>query len=196
MDTGILQRTTVAHALLPLSIIFFFSPCITHEIDQPSINATRPTSLEHHMRNLAEQQRFLPQTRVAKSTCVPLRLTTVITGLLLSIMLLLTGCGDGGETASNPGDTMTPGSVGATVSLTWDPVLGSSVSAYFVYYGKQSPNQSGSCVYERSISVDSSSATVSNLDPNTLYYFSISAYNGRESPCSEEVSTVTPSASA
>lgn len=48
---------------------------------------------------------------------MPLRLTTVITGLLLSIMLLFTGRGDGGETASNPRDTMTLGSVGATVSL-------------------------------------------------------------------------------
>ena len=145
------------------------------------------------MSDLTEQQLFLPQTRVAKSTCMPLRMTAILTGLL-SIMPLLTGCGDGGETGSNL--TMTPGSAGATVSLKWDPVLGSTVSAYFVYYGKQSPNQSGSCMYERSISVDSSSATVSNLDPNTLYYFSISAYNGRESPCSEEVSTVTPSASA
>jgi Fibronectin type III domain len=140
------------------------------------------------MSNLTEQQPFLPQTRVANSTCVSLRLTAIITGLL-SIMSLLTGCGDGGEPGSNP-------SPGATVSLKWDPVLGSSVSAYFVYYGKQSPNQSGSCVYERSISVDSPSATVTNLDPDTLYYFAVSAYNGRESPCSEEVSTITPSASA
>jgi len=39
--------------------------------------------------------------------------------------------------------------------------------------------------------VDSPSATVPNLDPNTTYYFAVSAYNGLESPCSEEVSTVT-----
>jgi Fibronectin type III domain len=147
------------------------------------------------MSDFTEQQRFLPQIRVAQSTCMPLRLTAIITGLL-SIMPVLTGCGDGGETGSNPRVTMAPGVAGATVSLKWDPVLGSSVSAYFVYYGKQSPNQSGSCVYERSISVDSPSATVTNLDPTTLYYFAVSAYNGRESPCSEEVSTVTPSTSA
>jgi hypothetical protein len=39
------------------------------------------------------------------------------------------------------------------------------------------------------------SATVINLDPDTLYYFSVSAYNGLESACSSEVSTVTPPAS-
>lgn len=176
--------------------MLFFLPRLTHYIDRTSTNTTIPTSLAHHMSDLTEQQRVLPQARVAKSTCMPLCLAAIITGLLISIMPLLTGCGDGGETGSNPRVTVTPGSAGATASLEWDPVLGSSVSAYFVYFGKQSPNQSGSCAYERSISVDSSSATVVHLDPNTLYYFAVSAYNGRESPCSEEVSTVTPSASA
>jgi len=37
---------------------------------------------------------------------------------------------------------------------------------------------------------------VEDLDPNTTYYFAVSAYNGQESACSNEVSTVTPSASA
>ena len=40
--------------------------------------------------------------------------------------------------------------------------------------------------------VDSSSATVTNLDPDTLYYFTVSSYNGLESACSSEVTTVTP----
>jgi len=40
-------------------------------------------------------------------------------------------------------------------------------------------------------SVDSSSATVTNLDPDTLYYFTVSAYNGQESACSNEVTTDT-----
>jgi hypothetical protein len=39
--------------------------------------------------------------------------------------------------------------------------------------------------------VASPSATVINLDPDTLYYFTVSAYNGLESACSSEVSTVT-----
>lgn len=35
-------------------------------------------------------------------------------------------------------------------------------------------------------------ATVTGLDPNTLYYFAVSAYNGVSGPCSKEVSTITP----
>jgi len=37
-----------------------------------------------------------------------------------------------------------------------------------------------------------STATVTGLDPNTLYYFAVSAYNGLSGPCSNEVHTVTP----
>ena len=39
-------------------------------------------------------------------------------------------------------------------------------------------------------------ATVTGLDPNTLYYFAVSAYNGVSGPCSNEVSTVTPPSGA
>lgn len=35
-------------------------------------------------------------------------------------------------------------------------------------------------------------ATVTGLDPHSLYYFAVSAYNGLDGPCSNEVSTVTP----
>lgn len=113
---------------------------------------------------------------------MPLRLTAIVTGILLSIMPLLTGCGGGGEAGGGSG----------TASLAWSPVQDSSVYGYFVHYGQQSPGQPGSCAYESSMYVDSPSATVQNLDPNSLYYFSVSAYNGLESACSNEVSTVTP----
>jgi Fibronectin type III domain len=121
----------------------------------------------------------------------PLHLTTIFIGLLLLIMPFFTGCGTGDNGNQS---TVTGGpssSASATASLTWDPVTEPSVSAYFVHYGRQSPGQAGSCIYEHSISVDSSSATVTNLDPNTLYYFTVSAYNGLESACSNEVSIVT-----
>ena len=144
------------------------------------------------MNDLTKKQCFIPRTRVTETTHMPLRLTAIVTGLLFSIMPLLTGCG-GGETGSQPNVMVTPGSgASATASLAWNPVPDPSVSAYFVHYGRQSPNQSGSCTYESSMSVDSPSATVSNLEPNTLYYFTVSAYNGLESACSNEVSTVTP----
>jgi hypothetical protein len=147
------------------------------------------------MSDLTEQQYFLLRTGVTETTRIPLRLPAIVAGLLLSIMPFLTGCGSG-ENGSQSIVTAPPGSgASATASLTWSPVTDPSVSAYFVHYGRQSPGQEGSCTYESSISVDSSSATVTNLDPNTLYYFTVSAYNGLESACSNEVSTITASLS-
>lgn len=119
---------------------------------------------------------------------MPLGLTAFVAGFLLMVPIL-NGCGGGGEGTG----VMPPG---AAVSLAWHPVPDPSVSAYLVYYGRQPSGQPGSCEYENSISVDSPSATVTNLDPDTRYYFAVSAYNGFESVCSNEVSTVTPSALA
>ena len=151
------------------------------------------------MSDLTKKQ-FFPRTSVTETACIPLRLTAIVAGLLLTMMSLLTGCGAGGETGADPSVTVTPGSggggsatpVGATASLAWSPVQDPSVIAYFVHYGRQSPGAPGSCTYENSMYVASPSATVANLDPNTVYYFTVSAYNGLESACSNEVSTVTP----
>ncbi|HSQ92030.1 MAG TPA: fibronectin type III domain-containing protein [Nitrospiraceae bacterium] len=167
---------------------------ITHEVDRTQINSTTPTSLEQHMRDLAKQQPVLLQTRVTEHARKPLRLPVIVTGILLSIMPLLTGCG-GGEADSQPSITTAPGSAGVTASLEWSPVQDHSVSTYFVHYGRQSPGQEGSCAYESSLPVESPSATITNLDPNTRYYFTVSAYNGLESACADEISTVTPPAS-
>ena len=146
------------------------------------------------MSDLTKQQFFLPRTRVTETARLPLRLTAIVTGILLSIMPLLTGCGGGGggETGSQPTVTVAPASAGATASLAWSPVPDPLVSAYFVHYGRRSPHQPGSCAYESSMHADSPSATITNLDPNTTYYFTVSAYNGLESACSNEVSIVTP----
>ncbi|MDP1770244.1 MAG: fibronectin type III domain-containing protein [Nitrospirota bacterium] len=145
---------------------------------------------------------------------IQFRLTTIIAVLLFAAVPLLTGCGGGeGEIGSDPSVTVTPGSstpgrnapgsssggsapvAGATASLAWSPVPDPSVMAYFVYYGRQSPGQPGSCAYEQSQYVGSPSAMITGLQPNTRYYFTVSAYNGLESACSSEVSTVTPSSS-
>jgi hypothetical protein len=146
------------------------------------------------MSDSTQQQCVLPRKRATEIARMSLRLPVIVTGILLSIMPLLTGCG-GGEADSQPSITMAPGSAGVTASLEWNPVQDPSVSTYFVHYGRQSPGQQGSCAYESSMPADSPSATITNLDPNTLYYFTVSAYNGLESPCSNEVSTVTPPAS-
>jgi hypothetical protein len=150
---------------------------------------------EQHMSYVNKQENLSLPGSATKASRGPLHLTAIVTGLLLSIMIYLTGCGTG-ETGTQSTVTGGPGnSASATASLTWDPVTDPSVSAYFVHYGRQSPGQAGSCTYENSISVDSASATVTNLDPNTLYYFTVSAYNGLESACSNEVSIVTAPAS-
>jgi fibronectin type III domain protein len=142
--------------------------------------------MEQHMSDLTKQQ-FFPRTGVTETACISLRLIAIVAGLLLTMMPLLTGCGGGGETGSEP----SAAPVGVTASLAWSPVQDPSIIAYFVHYGRQSPGQPGSCAYEHSMHVTSPSATVINLDPNTLYYFTVSAYNGLESACSHEVSTVT-----
>ncbi|NWF74899.1 MAG: fibronectin type III domain-containing protein [Nitrospirae bacterium] len=138
------------------------------------------------------KQQSLPWTRVTETGCIPQCLTAALAGLLLTMLPLLTGCGGG--SGSGDGQASTPADTGITASLTWDPIPDPLVNAYFVYYGRQSPGHPGSCVYESSMHVpaDSPSAIVTNLEPNTRYYFTVSAYNGLESACSAEASTVTP----
>ena len=110
--------------------------------------------------------------------------------LILSLFLItLTGCGDEG---GGPSISTSATPTGATASLAWDPVQDPTVSAYRVHYGRQSSGQPGSCAYEDWQEVSSPSATITGLEPNTQYYFSVSSYNGLSSPCSNEVSTVTP----
>ena len=93
------------------------------------------------------------------------------------------GCGGGGSVAP-------AGSVFA--SLAWDPVP--DVIGYIVHYGTSTPGSHGSCAYGQSMFSTSPSATVTRLANNTTYYFAVSAYNGLQSACSAEVSTVTGSA--
>jgi len=135
---------------------------------------------------------FPPRPNATESARMLLRLPAIAAGFLFTMMPFLTGCG-GGETNDQPIITVNPGNgAGPTARLAWDPTLDASVFAYFVHYGRQSPNQSGSCEYESSLFVDSLSATITNLEPDTLYYFAVSSYNGLESVCSSEVSIVTP----
>lgn len=145
------------------------------------------------MSDLTQQQCFLPRTKVTGTVRMPVRLPVIVAGFLLMMIPILNGCAGEGETGGQPTVSVNPGSgASATAALAWSPVPDPSISVYFVHYGPQSPNQSGSCAYESSISVDSPSATITNLEPNTLYYFTVSAYNGLESACSNEVSTGTP----
>jgi hypothetical protein len=103
--------------------------------------------------------------------------------------LSLAGCGAGGEEGPTISTTATP--TGATANLTWDPVNDPSILGYYIHYGKQSLGQNGSCAYEDAKFVTAPSGTVTGLDTGSRYYFAVSAYNGAESACSNEVSTNT-----
>jgi hypothetical protein len=97
---------------------------------------------------------------------------------------LFAGCGSGDE--GSPGIPVA--STTASKSLAWDPVNG--VHGYLVYYGSESPGVAGSCAYAESVFTSTPSVTVTGLNPNTTYYFAVSAFNGLESPCSTELVTV------
>lgn len=116
--------------------------------------------------------------------------STTVLGLILTS---LTGCG-GGEGA--PGVSTSAAPTGAMATLAWDPVQDPTVTAYYVHYGKQSSGQPGTCNYQDSQFVNAPTATITGLDPDTRYYFAVSAYNGLESACSNEVTTVTPPSQA
>lgn len=79
----------------------------------------------------------------------------------------------------------------ATARLTWAVHPDPSVTGYRVYYGKESSGELGSCSYETSQSVEAPPAIITGLEPNTPYFFAISAYENEdgesESPCSNEV---------
>jgi len=110
--------------------------------------------------------------------------------LFVSLSILLTGCGmEGG--GQGPTVSTTASATAATASLAWDPVNDSSVVGYYIHYGKQSPNQSGSCSYDSVQFVPSSQGTITDLELQSTYYFAVSAYNGIEGNCSNEVYTNT-----
>ena len=79
----------------------------------------------------------------------------------------------------------------AVATLAWNPV--GEVAGYYIHYGKESPGSHGSCAYAQSTFSSTPTATVSGLEADTTYYFAVSSFNGIESACSDEVSTVTPS---
>lgn len=107
-------------------------------------------------------------------------------GLTL-VLLFLTGCGADGEQ-----QPLSPVSGnGALVSLVWDSVNEPGIVGYYIHYGKQSPNAPGSCEYDQTIFVLSPQGIVTGLDPGSMYYFAVNAYNGALGPCSNEVQTQT-----
>lgn len=94
------------------------------------------------------------------------------------------------------GDLEPPPPTGATAQLNWDASSDPNVQGYFIHYGKQSSGAPGSCSYEQSQRVGQPPASITGLEPNTPYFFAISAFGESESeeetPCSNEIIVVTP----
>ena len=79
--------------------------------------------------------------------------------------------------------------VSQSVTLAWDPSPDSTVVGYFLYYGPASDN----CT-NRLDAGNSTSATLSGLQPGVAFYFNVTAYDatGQESPPSNEISYTLP----
>jgi Fibronectin type III domain len=114
--------------------------------------------------------------------------------LIFTSFLFLSGCGGGSDGV--PEVSSSTAQTGAIATLAWDPVQDPSITGYYVHYGRNSSGEPGSCSYEEAQFVSSPSIAIANLDNDTRYYFAVSAYNGLESSCSNEVSTVTPASQA
>jgi len=81
----------------------------------------------------------------------------------------------------------------ATLALTWQPSLSSSVVGYRIYYG------TGSGSYQWSLSVpNTTTAQITGLAAGTTYYFAAKAVDivGTESPASNELHYSVPSSSS
>lgn len=101
------------------------------------------------------------------------------------------------STSPSPSPTTSSTSPPPTVSvgIAWD-ATGLRAGGYYVHYGTQSPNLTGSCAYAQSAYYSLSSlanasapaATIGGLATGRTYYFAVSAYDGAlESPCSNEI---------
>lgn len=139
-----------------------------------------------------------------------LLLQSIASSILLLCFSLFTACGSGGDgelgnalgqggdrelgNARDLRDALNITSENGTVSLTWNPVADSSIKGYFVYYGTTSPNSFGSCGYPMRKFTRTNTIKLHGLTPGTQYFFAVSAFNGLESACSAEASTIVRSA--
>ncbi|MDH4081084.1 MAG: fibronectin type III domain-containing protein [Nitrospira sp.] len=85
---------------------------------------------------------------------------------------------------------------GAVASVTWESIPDPKVKGYYIYYGKQPSPDPGVCSYDDRIAADAPAVTIAELEPNTPYFFAVSAYGRLESLCSSEASAITPPAGA
>lgn len=137
--------------------------------------------------------RLFPETHATTNRSLEFKFLGLV--IMLVTCSLLTACGseEGGGIRVNRGvdGPAAASTASAVATLAWDPV--GEVAGYYIHYGTESPGSPGSCAYAQSTFSSTPSATVAGLAANTTYYFAVSSFNGIESACSDEVSTITPS---
>jgi fibronectin type III domain protein len=128
--------------------------------------------------------------------------TAMVAGLAAgtySTTITITATGATNTPQSIPVTLTVSSAMTAAVVLAWDSLPDPNVMGYYVHYGPQSPNSAGSCAYAQRTYYPLSSltnttsprATVSSLALGTTYFFAVSANNGIEGPCSNEVTKAT-----
>jgi hypothetical protein len=89
--------------------------------------------------------------------------------------------------------TSTP--TGVTVRLYWPRSPEGNIFGYSVYYGKEPAQEEGSCSsYEAHQAVEAPPATITELEPDTLYFFAIKKFNESDKSCLNEIMVTTPPA--
>lgn len=89
--------------------------------------------------------------------------------------------------------TSTP--TGVTVRLYWPRSPEGNIFGYSVYYGKEPAQEEGSCSsYEAHEVVEAPPATITGLEPDTLYFFAIKKFNESDKSCLNELMVTTPPA--
>jgi hypothetical protein len=145
------------------------------------------------MANPTQPVRLFQGTHAPMSRSLAFRFMGLV--IMLVTCSLFTACGseEGGGIRVNRGvDGSAASPTGSAVAtLAWNPV--GEVAGYYIHYGTESPGSQGSCAYAQSTFSSTPTATVAGLAADTTYYFAVSSFNGVESACSDEVSTVTPS---
>ena len=145
------------------------------------------------MANPTQPVRLFQGTHAPTNRSLAFRFLGLVIMLVTSSLLTACGSEEGGGIHVNRGvDGSAASPTGSAVAtLAWNPV--GEVAGYYVHYGTESPGSPGSCAYAQSTYSSTPTATVAGLAADTTYYFAVSAFNGIESACSDEVSTVTPS---
>lgn len=84
---------------------------------------------------------------------------------------------------------------GVTVRLYWPRSPDGNIFGYSVYYGKEPAQEEGSCSsYEAHQVVEAPPATITGLEPDTLYFLAIKKFNESDKSCWNEIIVTTPPA--